>query len=222
MKFKLLVFDWDGTLMDSEARIVGSMASALRDLGLVGRERCEVRGLIGLGLDEAIATLLPDLDPSHRQRVAERYRHHYLAPDGTPTPLFPDARQVVETLAGQGYLMGVATGKSRRGLERSFAESGLGGLFHATRCADETRSKPHPQMLLELMDELGVDPEHTLMIGDTEFDIQLAHNAHAAALAVTHGVHARDDLCRLEPLDCLDGLALLPPWLAEWSGSAED
>ena len=151
--------------------------------------------------------------------MAEHYRRHYLGSQGKPTPLFPGAETVVRELARQDYLLAVATGKSRRGLNHSLEESGLGACFHATRCADEAFSKPHPEMLLQIMDELGTMPAQTLMIGDTAYDMQLAANAGAHALAVDYGVHSRERLMEHGPLDCLADVREIPAWLSRAAGS---
>ena len=217
MKYKLIVFDWDGTLMDSEARIVASMQAAIDEAGLEPLPREQVRDIIGLGLVEAVHTLMPEQTRPVQELVAEHYRRHYLSSQGQPTPLFPGADEVVQELARRDYLLAVATGKSRRGLDRSLQESGMGEWFHATRCADEAFSKPHPQMLLEIMDVLGTRPEETLMIGDTAYDMQLAANAGAHALAVEYGVHSRERLQEHGPLACLGDVREIPGWLSETS-----
>jgi len=214
MGFKLIVFDWDGTLMDSEERIVACIQAAFSDIGEPPPSRAAARNIIGLGLDEAMASLWPEGDMRQRRTVIERYRHHFLGANETPTPLFPGAREVVDWLAGRGYLLAVATSKSRRGLDCVLASTGLGERFHATRCGDETVSKPHPEMLFQLMDELGVRGRDTLMVGDTEYDMQMAHNAGASALAVCYGVHERERLLRHRPLGCLPTLLDMPDWLA--------
>jgi phosphoglycolate phosphatase len=211
--FKLLVFDWDGTLMDSEARIVACMQAAAADLGLGVPADERVRDIIGLGLREAVTALIPEADDALVQRIADRYRLHFLNQNQTPSPLFSGAAEVLHGLYDQGYLLAVATGKGRRGLDKVLAETGFDRLFHATRCADETFSKPHPEMLLQLMDELGVTAAETLMIGDTEYDLQMANNARAWGLAVSYGVHARERLLQQGPLGCLDDIRDLGAWL---------
>ncbi|MBK1643992.1 HAD family hydrolase [Thiocapsa imhoffii] len=213
MTFDLIVFDWDGTLMDSEARIVNCLQAAFRDLGLSPPAREVARQVIGLGLEEAILRLLPRGDAATRGALETGYRRYFLEVDATPAALFPGARETLETLAARGYRLAVATGKGRHGLAQALAETGLGPLFQATRCADETRSKPHPQMLLELMDELGAAAAATLMIGDTEYDLQMAMSARTKALAVSYGVHPVARLMAQGPLACLDDLRVLPDWL---------
>ncbi|WP_295407970.1 HAD-IA family hydrolase [uncultured Thiocystis sp.] len=213
MSFDLIVFDWDGTLMDSEVRIVACLQAAFVDLGLPEPSREAARDIIGLGLEEAMMQLWPTADAILRGALAVQYRRHFLVTDQTASVLFPGARETLDWIAAQGYRLAVATGKSRRGLDQSMAETGLEGFFHATRCADETFSKPNPQMLFELMDELGARPAATLMIGDTEYDMQMARNAGTEALAVSFGVHASERLLAHSPLACLDALDAIPEWL---------
>ena len=216
MTFDLIVFDWDGTLMDSEARIVNCLQAAFGDLGLPPPAREALRDVIGLGLDEALLRLHPGADPQTLRDLVTGYRRYFLEIDPTPSVLFAGARETLTQLAEAGYRLAVATGKGRVGLDKALADTGLGALFHATRCADETFSKPNPQMLLELMDELGADASATLMIGDTEYDMQMAVNARTKALAVSYGVHPVERLMPHAPLDCLHDISALPAWLAEY------
>ena len=213
MSYKLLVFDWDGTLMDSEARIVACIQSAFADLGEMPPPREIAREVIGLGLEEAMTMLWPDGSVLQRRELVDRYRSHFLGGQETESHLFPGARDLVQDLNARGLLLAVATGKSRRGLESALTSTGLRSHFHATRCADETFSKPHPEMLLQVMAELGADRSETLMIGDTEFDMEMARNAGVAALAVAYGVHHPERLLRHEPLDCLNEFQKLREWL---------
>ncbi|WP_296807127.1 HAD-IA family hydrolase [Thiocapsa sp.] len=213
MTFDLIVFDWDGTLMDSEARIVNCLQAAFGDLGLSPPAREAARDVIGLGLDEALLRLHPQADPRTLRSLVTGYRRYFLEIDPTPSVLFAGARETLSQLANEGYRLAVATGKGRVGLDKALIETGLEGLFHATRCADETFSKPNPQMLLELMDELGADASATLMIGDTEYDMQMAVNARTKALAVSYGVHPVERLLPHAPLDCIHDIAALPAWL---------
>lgn len=208
-----MAFDWDGTLMDSEARILSCMRGAVTDLGLDLPSDEAIRNIIGLGLKEAVTGLFPGADESLIQDLAERYRDHFLAGNSDPSPLFEGVAPLLEELRDAGYLLAVATGKGRRGLDHALIGSGLERLFHATRCADETLSKPHPQMLLELMDELGALPGETLMVGDTEYDMQMARNAGASGLAVSYGVHTVERLMGCEPLGCLNDIRELRDWL---------
>lgn len=210
--YRLIVFDWDGTLMDSAGAIVSSMQAACADLGLTPPDDKTARQVIGLGLHDALAAALPGVPASEYSRVAERYRHHYLSRDHELS-LFPGAYELVVELSESGCLLGVATGKSRLGLNRALDMSGLGQFFHATRCADECSSKPAPDMLLELMDELCASPGQTLMIGDTTHDLQMARNARVEALGVGYGAHPRRALEAERPLGLFDEFSQLAEWL---------
>ena len=214
-KFTLVVFDWDGTLMDSEAKIVSSAIAATRDLAIPELAPERVRDIIGLGLKEATQVLFPGADDQLHASFIDRYRHHFLEADQTPMPLFDGVADTLEALLQDGYLLAVATGKSRRGLDRALEETGLSGHFTASRCADETRSKPDPQMLEQLMAELGAEPRETVMVGDTEYDLQMALNAGTYSVAVSYGVHARDRLLQFGPLTCLDRIGELTEWLRD-------
>ena len=211
-QFDLIVFDWDGTLMDSAGVIAASIQAACRDLGLAEPSEQAARHIIGLGLNEAIAHLLPALPAADYPRMVERYRHHYLGKD-QDIPLFSGAERVVHDLHAAGFLLGVATGKSRRGLDRVLDHTGLRAYFHATRCADECFSKPHPEMLEQLMDQLGATRQRTLMIGDTSHDLQMAQNAGVPSLAVSYGAHLRADLLTHTPLACVDSILEMETWL---------
>lgn len=212
-RFPLLVFDWDGTLMNSAAQIVACLRLTIVDLGLEPLPEASLSNIIGLGLHEAVQTLYPAADSRLTSMFIDRYREHFLAAGKQPSEMFPGSRDVLQRLHRQGHLLAVATGKSRRGLERSLDESGCRDLFHISRCADECHSKPHPQMLLEIMAVLDVAPEDTLMIGDTEYDMLMASQAGAAALAVDYGVHERRRLLEHGPLHCLSDIRELPAWL---------
>lgn len=214
--FNLLVFDWDGTLMDSEASIVVCMQAAIKDLGCEPRDKESIKNIIGLGLREAIDALYPGSDDSFLKAMVERYRYHFLGGSEYTSELFPGAAETIRGLSEAGYLLAVATGKGRRGLDMVLEKTGLGEYFHATRCADETFSKPHPQMLEEVMAVLGAEPGQTLMIGDTEYDMQMANNARTHALAVSYGVHERGRLMQHGPLHCLDAIDELTGWLAAY------
>jgi len=211
-RFDLLVFDWDGTLMDSAGAIVTSIQSACRDLGLRVPDEASSRHIIGLGLRDALSRLLPELMESEHGRLVERYRHHYLGQDAA-IPLFAGVREAIRDLNEAGFFLAVATGKSRLGLNRALANTGLGGFFHSSRCADEGFSKPHPGMLEQIMDELAVAPERVLMIGDTTHDLQMASNARVACLAAAYGAHPREELEALLPLAVADSFAELRGWL---------
>ena len=211
-RFDLIVFDWDGTLMDSAAAIVRAMQAAARDLDLPPPPEERARYVIGLGLGDALRHAIPELEEADYPRMVERYRHHYLSSDHELS-LFEGVDVLIDALAGRGHLLAVATGKSRVGLNRALGHTGLGRYFHATRCADECFSKPHPAMLEELMDELGAAPERTLMIGDTTHDLLMARNAGVAGLAVSFGAHPVEQLLAEAPLACVHTPAELRAWL---------
>lgn len=215
-KFDLIVFDWDGTLMDSTATIVTCIQAAAKDLGLPVPDRQRASYVIGLGLHDAMEAVLPDLDPKYYPRMVERYRYHYLTKD-KGLALFDGVREMLDELSQQGYFLAVATGKSRVGLNRALDAANLLSLFDATRCADETFSKPHPAMLQELTRELGQDMQRTLMIGDTTHDLQMAINAGAAGVAVHYGAHAAPELAALNPLYAATSVADLHAWLNEYA-----
>jgi phosphoglycolate phosphatase len=210
-RYDLIVFDWDGTVMDSTAVIAGSIQAACRDLGLKIPDDETARHVIGLGLDQALRYAVPDMPDSLRPDLVARYRYHFLSQDAA-IPLFDGARETIAELHEAGYWLGVATGKNSNGLNRALDSSGLRGYFHATRTADVTFSKPNPAMLLELMDELGVSANRTLMVGDTTHDMQMAQNAKVDAVAMGHGAHPPEQLQELNPLALLDDFAQLRKW----------
>jgi phosphoglycolate phosphatase len=213
-RYDLLVFDWDGTLVDSTGHIAVSLQSSFADLGLPVPTDEAARHVIGLGLQDALTYLNPDLPENRYAEVADRYRHHFLSGDGGIC-CFPDVAESIITLNRDGYLLAVATGKSRRGLDRSMQSLALAPHFHASRCADEGFPKPHPDMLETLMTLLGTTPERTLMIGDTTHDLQMAANAGVGAIAVSYGAHPLAELERLEPLACVGNFRELMQWLRQ-------
>lgn len=212
--YRLIVFDWDGTLMDSEARIVTCMQRAARDARVPVPSDGAARDIIGLGLNEAVARLFPAIDAAGIAALVDAYRVHWLGNDVQAAVMFDGARELIEGLHTRGHLLAVATGKSRRGLDKAFEESGLGGFFHASRCADETFSKPHPQMLLDILTDLNTDPADAVVVGDTEYDMQMARSARVAAVGVSHGVHAAERLLEQGAIDCFEDLHALSDWLS--------
>jgi phosphoglycolate phosphatase len=213
-RFELVVFDWDGTLMDSTAIIVASLQAACADVGLPVPSDERSHHIIGLGLYDAMAHVLPGVSPDVYPQVVERYGHHFRTHE-PQSPLFAGAEQMLQELHGAGHRLAIATGKSRRGLERALEKTGLGPLFHATRCGEESASKPAPGMLLDLMRMMGITPDKTVMIGDTTHDLQMAANAGVRGIAVTYGAHPRDQLLALQPLVCLDQPQDLWQWLRQ-------
>jgi len=212
-KYSLLVFDWDGTLMDSQAQIVNCMQSAIGELGLEERSNQQISNIIGLGLEEAIVSLYPLIEPKLLTTAAQTYREHYLFKDKTPSPLFEGTIEMLSTLRDVGYDLAIATGKSRRGLEKGLSETDLHDYFPITRCADETRSKPHPQMLEEILVDHNTHSSKALMIGDSEYDLQLAQNAKVDGLAVSYGVHGLIRLLKQDPVGFVDQVGQIPEWL---------
>jgi phosphoglycolate phosphatase len=212
-RFDLVVFDWDGTLIDSAGAIVACIQAACRDLGLPVPDDERASHVIGLGLADALAHAIPGLPPAEYPRVSERYRQHFLI-RGASLPLFPGTREMLIDLREKGHVLGIATGKSRAGLARALEHAELVGVFDATRCADQCAPKPAPDMLFELMREIGVDPGRALMVGDTSHDVQMAANAGVAAVAVSYGAHAGAQLAALGPLALVHSTAELARWLA--------
>ncbi|MEM8498299.1 MAG: HAD-IA family hydrolase [Pseudomonadota bacterium] len=186
----LIVFDWDGTLIDSADKIVVAMQAAMNDAGLAIRGAAEIRHIIGLGMHEATAELYPEASSEQKSQLQQYYARHFVQRDAVPCEFFPGSMEFVSELRRLGHQTAVATGKSRRGLDRVFAATGRGELFDSSRCADETRSKPHPQMLLELLEETGTAPTDAIMIGDTEYDVAMAVSAGMNAVGVSFGVHS--------------------------------
>ena len=211
-RYELLVFDWDGTLIDSAGTIVACIQAACRDLGLPVPDDARASHVIGLGLHDALSYAIPGLATAEYGRVVARYRQHFLARD-PHIPLFPGTEAMLAELQGRGHLLAIATGKSRTGLARALDTTGLGRFFATSRCADQCAPKPAPDMLRDLMDELGVSSDATLMIGDTVHDLQMASHAGVAAIAVSHGAHPKGDLTALEPLACVDSIEELRRWL---------
>jgi len=212
-QFDLVVFDWDGTLMDSAQRIVNCFRAAAADAGQPPPEPAAVRDIIGLGLRESLQALLPDADEPVLDRVLERYRAHYMELDPTPAPLFHGVTEGLERLANSGFRLAVATGKSRRGLDRALAETGLRARFEATRCADEAAPKPDPRMLHDLVAAAGVDIARTVMVGDTTHDLEMARRAGVASVAVSYGAHEAPRLQAMSPLACVTSFEAVVEWL---------
>jgi phosphoglycolate phosphatase len=212
--YDLIVFDWDGTLMDSTGLIARSLQNACADLELPVPSDRDARFVIGLGLDDTLRHVAPGLDEERARRLAERYRHHFLAREGFEAPLYEGVREMLADLHGRGRRLAVATGKARRGLERVLDATGLRPWFEATRCADEGFSKPHPDMLLMLLDITGVQPRRAVMVGDTTHDLELAANAGIDAVAVSYGAHDEGLLATRPAAARCASVAALHRWLA--------
>ncbi|PSJ47801.1 HAD family hydrolase [Zobellella endophytica] len=213
MKYQLVIFDWDGTLMDSVARIVSCMQAAALDCTLPVPEAAAVRHIIGLSLREAFPLLFGTLTAGQAESLLAAYRRHYLELDTTPSPLFAGAADTVAGLHQSGYRLAVATGKAREGLDRVLAQTGLGRYFHALRGADQARSKPHPLMLEQILEELRLTPGQAVMVGDSSYDLAMADAIGMDRIGVTYGVHDQDRLCQHTPLALIDNIRQLPRWL---------
>ena len=212
--YRLLIFDWDGTLADSTSIIASALRSACHDIGHAVPAEDVARHVIGLGLMDALSYAAPTLEPHRYAELSQRFRHHYLAREAD-IALFEGARELLEALAAESYLVAIATGKTRAGLDRSLAQHQLHSAFHATRCADEARPKPAPDMVLQLMERVGTTREETMMIGDTTHDLEMARNAGIDAIAVTHGAHADDELRAASPRFVVSALGELRRILVE-------
>ena len=203
LRYEMIVWDWDGTIMNSTPIIVDCMQKACADLDLEIPSDALASHVIGLGLNESIKIILPNLDPGDYPIVLERFRYYYLSQDHELI-LFHGIRELLEDLKTKGHLLAVATGKPRHGLDRTLKLHGLEQFFHDTKTADQTRAKPHPQMLLELLDQWGILPHKVVMIGDTSHDLKMAKNAGVDAIAVTYGAHPKEELLAHTPIACVD------------------
>jgi phosphoglycolate phosphatase len=217
--FDLIVFDWDGTLVDSTATISESIRAAARDLGLAVPDRQRASWVIGLGLHDSLRHAVPDLEPDRVGAFVARYRAHFLAGEARLTP-FTGIESLLEALHQAGHPMAVATGKSRQGLNRALLQADWGRYFVSTRTADEGHAKPHPWMLLDLMNECGVDPSKTLMVGDTTHDLEMAAAAGARAVAVSYGAHGCEVLARSRYEAMFHNVLELSAWLLAKQGAA--
>lgn len=211
-RYDLIVFDWDGTIMDSTGLIADCIQLAARDMELPIPTLEQAKSIIGLGIRDSTQRLFPQLDVAAQTQYALTYRKHFVARDHE-APVFAGIRELLTSLAAPERFLAVATGKPRAGLERAFGHTGLKPHFHYSRCADEGFPKPHPDMLLKLMDFTAVDPVRTLMIGDTTHDLELARNAGVDALAVTYGAHPRGALAGMPALGVFDSVGELTAWM---------
>ena len=195
----LVMFDWDGTLIDSSEKIILSMQEAARSSGLPVLNDTQVKSIIGLGLPEAIHTLYPEVALPEREQFREHYAQHYLEADRIPCEFFPGVMDTLEHFKTEGHELVVATGKARRGLNRILTNMQLLDFFHGSRCADETQSKPHPQMLQEFLQEFSCQPHNAIRVGDTTFDMEMAQRAGVPRIAVSYGVHTVEELKKFDP-----------------------
>lgn len=209
----LLIFDWDGTLCDSTGIIVQAMRQAAVELGWQEPSVDSVRNIIGLGLPEALQALFPDASTADKAAVRDGYRKYYLQADkDSPAELYPHVLDTLEQLRLSGHQLAVATGKSRQGLDRVLSNLDLAGFFHGSRCADETASKPNPLMLHQLLKEFGSGPADAVMVGDTEYDLDMGQRAGMDTIAVSYGAHAPERLSAYSPAMCMDCFSQLLSW----------
>lgn len=211
--YKLLIFDWDGTLADSIGRIVTAMHIAAQRAGRPERDDEAVKGIIGLGLPEAILTLYPDMTPEQVVSFRQHYADVYIAMDAQPSPLFAGVKDSLEAFRAEGYRLAVATGKARRGLDRVLKANGWEDFFDITRAADESASKPDPLMLNQILAHCDVRPEHALMVGDASFDLMMARNAGIDSVAVGYGAQSMQSLLAYEPRLAIERFTELRTWL---------
>lgn len=212
---ELVIFDWDGTVVDSTPTITQAIRHACRDIGIDVPDAEDASWVIGLGLQDALSRVAPDLSPDQQSRLSDRFRFHYLSQDKN-LKTFPGITNIFDDIRLSGLPMAVATGKSRVGLERAFDSTGTRHYFELSRCADETDPKPAPTMVLEICDELSISPERALVIGDTTHDIFMAKSAGAKALAVGYGAHKEEELLKAKPLAYVQSVDQLKEWIRVW------
>ena len=211
--YELIIFDWDGTLMDSAAKIVNCLQSSARDTGLPVPDEKAARNIIGLGLHESMQILFGDISEQQIEQMVEHYRQYFVHTDKTVQALFPGVKEGLGTITETGALLGIATGKARVGLDRVLTAEKMHDFFVVTRCADEARSKPHPQMLLDILDYTAIDADKVLMIGDTTYDMEMASAAGVDALGVSYGVHESEALLQASALEVVNSFSELMKWL---------
>lgn len=211
--YQLIIFDWDGTLMDSAQKIANCIKASARDVGVDEPSDEKAKSIIGLGLVEAMKILFPSGTESQVRQIVEAYKYHFVKGDCTEQGLFDGVEQGLQALEDAGAVLAVATGKSRAGLDRIFAETGLKKHFITSRCADETRSKPHPQMLNEILDFSAIDADKTIMVGDTTYDMDMAVNANIHGLGAAYGVHAESMLLKSKAVSVQHSFNQLLTWL---------
>lgn len=208
----LYIFDWDGTLSNSTTKIISCMQKAAKETGLPSRPDETIKNIIGLGLPEAIRLLYPEASSSKADDLQVHYVENFVSDDANPSPFFPGVMKTLEHLRDQGHMLTVATGKSRKGLDRVLKNLSMTSFFHSTRCADETASKPAPLMLEELLGEFSVGVDEAVMVGDTEYDMAMAHALGMAKIAVTYGAHHIDRLKTYDPVLCVDEFEKILTW----------
>ena len=213
--YQLVIFDWDGTLMDSAQKIANCIKAAARDVGVEEPSDEKAKSIIGLGLTEAMTVLFDSASASQVERIVEAYKYHFVTGDDTAQGLFDGVEQGLQALEDAGAVLAIATGKSRAGLDRVFSETDLKKHFIVTRCADETRSKPHPQMLHEILDFTAIDASKTIMVGDTTYDMDMARHASMAGLGAAYGVHSETMLLESQAVAVKHTFSQLLEWLLD-------
>lgn len=208
-RYQLIIFDWDGTLMDSIERIVSSVQAAAKSCSLNVPDNSQVSDIIGLSLPQAMKTLFPNINASDTAKLIEQYKYQFIEVNDTPMPLFTDTIPLLNTLTQNNKILAIATGKGREGLQRVLNQTKTGHYFHASRCAGEASSKPSPEMLLSLLEQLQIAKDRALMIGDSKYDLQMAKSAGIDSIGVTFGVHSRSQLSRYQPKAIVDSLTEL-------------
>ena len=220
MKHKFIIFDWDGTLMDSIGRIVSCMQLVANDLGLTVPTSNDVKGIIGISLKPGIQQLFPDASNDQLDALFSGYKEHYLRLDQTPSSMFDGVEKMLDDLKSSGHELAVATGKARRGLVRAWEHTGLSHYFVASRCADETQSKPNPDMLQQLLDERGFVAEEAVMIGDSIHDLKMAETIGMDRIGVSFGAASKHELEMHQPLVVTDNIPQLNQFLKEFNTRA--
>lgn len=211
--YRLLIFDWDGTVIDSISAIVGCTREALEACGVDGVPDERIRGAIGLGLRETIDRFRPGCEDELYHRILHEYRTRWIEDWSHRPEIFPGLPEALERFRSDDYLLAVATAKSRRGLRRDWERTGLGKFFHGSRTLDESPSKPNPEMLRSLLDEFGIRAPDALMVGDSVHDLEMAANAGVDSIGVTSGAAPAEDLTAHAPVEILETAAGLPDWL---------
>ena len=199
--------------MDSSARIVSSMQTAAKGLELSIPSSSAIENIIGLSLAEANKILIPGISAEDSQRLTDSYSEQYRSLDSTATPLYQEVRETLTSLQAKGYLLAVATGKSRQGVKRVLEQTKLSALFSLYRGADETKSKPDPLMLAEILQQTKVSVAQAIMIGDTSYDLEMAQNIEMASIAVSYGMHSVELLKSFNPVVVVDEFKQIESWL---------
>jgi len=213
MQYKLIIFDWDGTLMDSAGKIINCMQIAAKHCSFPVPTAEEVGHIIGISLKPAIKQLFSIQDDASAERLVHAYREAFITHDTTPSPLFDGVEVMLDELTARGAILAVATGKARRGLARAWSQTGTGKYFRTSRCADDAKSKPSPDMLLQIINELNIDIADAIMVGDTTYDMQMAKSIGMARVGVSYGVHAQTHLEALKPKAIVHSISELQRFL---------